>query len=878
MKIKKIFCVLLIFSIFLFTCNNALALTNDKYGTQDVVTDITDEVVKESIVTEYISLFIFAIGNVFESVTSWIFGLLTGANSFPWADEIIFNTIDLLDINFINPSAGSLFATGTSIGVGEVIRNIYFTGISIAVGFLSIVVGVMAIRMAVSTIASEKAKYKEDIVKWLTSLVLLFGMHYGISFLFYMNEQLVIVASDILSDILDDVGDKLAEVMNSTTLEQKEQRVRNFLDDAEDDATEEIAGQVINPFFLGQNLGSLLIGSSGSDISDFEYGEYESGLRTIDNQADLVIALTNYLQSHYQVTFELLRNSTVDEQLTSRIHDRTEDDGGIPIIGWLINKGSNLINTAGNAINGWLGHNDALDVLTELYEMAVVIENPQYSSEVDILDGLDINASIQSYDTYLDAMDNLGNSDEDKLKKVVLQYAYEYKIGRLGIISGTDLIANLGQYFKDQTWIGGDEDSDKWKTTSGSVTSAILYTIFVFQSIGFFISYIRRVFMVTVLSIISPFVIIYDFFMKAAIGARNSVFNTWLRELCTLIFVQTFQAFLLAIIMSVIVSLTASEYLRNDNGISAVGILAIFALLALPKIELLLKNIFGLTSGVADTSLAAGQRTSFAGGLLALGAARRLVDNPLKVLGGAKKAIGGQLRLRQAKNDKYDKEISDRNDGDEALLDGSGAPLGPRPGGGTGSGGAISRLSANIADLTRELQRQSRNSDAKDKGDKLKELQSAIDEAKKQRNEGLKTMLKGSLETVGAAHGAVAGAVIGMGRGENTLDTALKGAGVGDIIGEAVSNAITSTPKTVKDTKAGLKAEIRAHISEPSKSAYKKLEEELKRENKKNFEELDRKLYEYTKQANMNSKNIKVKTSKSAPKSKNSKFDASNME
>lgn len=849
MNVKKIFGVIILSCLLVFGLDNIFAMTNENYGSGDFVSDITDEVVKESIVTEYISQFIFAIGNIFETVVSWIFGLLTGINSFPWADEIIFNTIGLLDVNFINPASDSIFSN-TGVGIGDVVRNIYFTGLSIAVGFLGIIIGVMAIRMAISTIASEKAKYKESIIKWLTSLILLFGMHYGLSFLFYMNEQLVIVASDILDDTLDKVGERLADVMNAVSGEKKREKVVTVLNDCVEQAAAAQIGQWANPYLFGKYLGNTILGNP-----------------TATSATDTITA---YLYNKYDITYELVRNSTVRELLLDGIDDDTKK-------GWFGNALSNVW----TIVEGATGNNQAFDALCVLYQMTVAIEYPDDTSTIEWLNGLNIADSISSYDSYLTTKDSLkdrfnGETENYKLASVVLDYAYKYKNGTLGYVSGTDLIANLGQYFKDDTWASGDG----WKTTSGSVTSAILYTIFVFQSIGFFISYIRRLFMVTVLSIIAPFVIIYDFFLKAAVGSRTSVFTSWFKELFTLIFVQTFQAFLLAIIMTMIISLTVSDYLRDENGISAVGILAIFALLSLSKIELLVKNIFGLTSGVADTSLAAGQKSSFAGGLLALHAGKKLLDNPRKMLGGAKNAVLGQFRMRQAKNNKFENgDIPARLKANGDVPGELGASPGNSPRSGGSGTGAITRLSDNIAELTRELQKQSRNADTKDKGDKLKELQSAIDEAKKQRDEGLKSMLKGGLETVGAAHGALAGGVIGMARGENTLETAIQGAGVGDVIGEAVSNAITSTPSTAREVKTGIKAEIRAHVKSPYKDAYKQLEEELKKDNKKNMEELDKKIYEYVKQNNIGGKDVKVnKSSNSTPKARNINADAGNIQ
>ncbi len=153
---------------------------------------------------------VLGFGKLLQIIVALLMNLLSLSNGkdFPWADRIIFNTIPILDVNFINPAKGSFFldSSGTRTTIGEVVSNIYFTGMSIALGFLSIVVAVMAIKLAISSIAAEKAKYKEAIVTWLTALVLLFGMHFLLSFIFYLNEKLVEVASQIVVDATASTG------------------------------------------------------------------------------------------------------------------------------------------------------------------------------------------------------------------------------------------------------------------------------------------------------------------------------------------------------------------------------------------------------------------------------------------------------------------------------------------------------------------------------------------------------------------------------------------------------------------------------------------------------------------------------------------------
>lgn len=219
-NVKKIFCVITILLLLLFGCfgSSVSAEVNKKYGNTETAPTIdTSESHDNNSLLGLLATCIITIARLAEGVVTFMIRLLSQNSSatFPWADLIIFNTIPILDVNFINPSTGSLLdLTGT---IGPVIRNIYFTGLSIAIGFLGIIVGVMAIRMAMSTIAATKARYKESIVAVITTLVLLFGTHFLLSFVFYMNEKMVEVASDIVKDIttsnniqLDDGGSNLS--------------------------------------------------------------------------------------------------------------------------------------------------------------------------------------------------------------------------------------------------------------------------------------------------------------------------------------------------------------------------------------------------------------------------------------------------------------------------------------------------------------------------------------------------------------------------------------------------------------------------------------------------------------------------------------------
>ena len=72
--------------------------------------------------------------------------------------------------------------------------------------------------------------------------------------------------------------------------------------------------------------------------------------------------------------------------------------------------------------------------------------------------------------------------------------------------SNAKTVSGLGEYFRNS--VGGD-----WGTSM--FTSAVVYAIFVVQSLMFFYAYIKRLFYVVILAVISPFTVVYDFLKKA---------------------------------------------------------------------------------------------------------------------------------------------------------------------------------------------------------------------------------------------------------------------------------------------------------------------------------------------------------------------------
>lgn len=327
---------------------------------------------------------------------------------------------------------------------------------------------------------------------------------------------------------------------------------------------------------------------------------------------------------------------------------------------------------------------------------------------------------------------------------------------------------------------------------------------------------------------------------------KGDVFGSWLKELCSLIFVQTFQAFLLAVVMSIIIAALASS---ETGTIDACGLLAVFALASFSKIELLLKNIFGLTSSYGDPSLARGKQ-SFIGGMASIWGARRLLDNPRKVLGGGARALKGRVRMAKAKHDYLEaagKNLKPGANGNNVANGLAGTAMAAATIGAASSGGGkISELSRNIENLTAAVNSNTAANNANSRDDKLDKLKQAIADAKKERNEGLKSMVMGAAETVGAAHGAVVGGVLGLAGGEDLQELAnsiVRGAGAGDIVGSVATNVtVNAVPDIASTVKEAVKEGNRAITN---KEAYSRIEKELKKDEDKKFDELNKKLSMY---------------------------------
>lgn len=570
---KIIICISLV--VMLFTSfGNVFGATNPDYTPSIQVSEnALDSKIKSNILLDTLAGMINAIASLAEYLLGAVFKTLTGDNIFPWADRIIFNGIGFLDINFLNPASNSLFVSNGSTSIlGKVVYSVYSTIFSLAVLFLGVAVGIMAIRLALSSIAAEKAKYKQAIVNWVTCIVMLFLMHYILAFVFWVNEQLVQIASGILIKTIDETVTSVdfTEALNSVV--SPDERVKKFSNALGDkfstrsDVTNWVNSVTADPPLL-DITNRLLLNSSYID---------QRVVYVADNLSDSDTTI-NWWSTNVEMAFKSLKITDKSIQMLAVANKgipRLQMDGNdANSIRMQISKASDddlrkmkeqgyYECYSGDKIyfdkEKYLKSEDfEKDLAGYAYVMAnkdeaakldkFYINNPGYKintgdnpnslqiaantvwsaySPNELNDLNDIYNEYKMQSSYIQAKNDVSIREAIAKKRLEVD-GYIISAAQGGSAKTTDIIANLGQFFKQSAYTYTTEETTDstgnkketivgWRATKLSVTGALLYAIFIFQSCMYFIMYVKRLFYVMMLSMFGPIVVIYDFFMKSA--------------------------------------------------------------------------------------------------------------------------------------------------------------------------------------------------------------------------------------------------------------------------------------------------------------------------------------------------------------------------
>lgn len=108
-------------------------------------------------------------------------------------EDIIFNKIQLLDVNvFTNTPGGMAISSGSVVGIiHEGIRIWYYTFRNVGIAGMLITLLYLGIRMALSTVPEGKAKYKQMLIGWIYGFAIVFFVHYFILIVITFNESLL---------------------------------------------------------------------------------------------------------------------------------------------------------------------------------------------------------------------------------------------------------------------------------------------------------------------------------------------------------------------------------------------------------------------------------------------------------------------------------------------------------------------------------------------------------------------------------------------------------------------------------------------------------------------------------------------------------------
>ena len=108
-------------------------------------------------------------------------------------DKIIFNQVPLLDVNvFTDTAAGYTLKEDSSLQIiRESVATWYYVIRNVTIAVMLVILIYVGIRMAISSIASEKAEYQRMLVSWLVGFLIIFVIHYFLLFVLNINSTIL---------------------------------------------------------------------------------------------------------------------------------------------------------------------------------------------------------------------------------------------------------------------------------------------------------------------------------------------------------------------------------------------------------------------------------------------------------------------------------------------------------------------------------------------------------------------------------------------------------------------------------------------------------------------------------------------------------------
>ena len=117
-------------------------------------------------------------------------------------EDLFFNRIPLLDANFFSETAGGKeINEGSTIDIiRKVVKLWYISFRNVAIVVIAIVIIFAGVKMAISTVAQDKANYKNMLVNWTKAMVIVLLMHIFMYAIQYFNARMLEILQDSLEN------------------------------------------------------------------------------------------------------------------------------------------------------------------------------------------------------------------------------------------------------------------------------------------------------------------------------------------------------------------------------------------------------------------------------------------------------------------------------------------------------------------------------------------------------------------------------------------------------------------------------------------------------------------------------------------------------
>ena len=208
--LKKILCIfLLILTLFNFICiprvnadedKNKIGITKWDSGIDGLVDGVT------GILTWPIRLIAVVIGKGMELAAGGV-GKIDGnkGEAFIDLEDILFHNANdqmpILDVNFFKTPTSN---NGISATIRDSVAGWYYSIRNLAIIISLLVLVYIGIRMAMSTLAEDKATYKKMLTDWIVGFITIFLLHYIMVATVYTNEALVSALNPKSSNYMND--------------------------------------------------------------------------------------------------------------------------------------------------------------------------------------------------------------------------------------------------------------------------------------------------------------------------------------------------------------------------------------------------------------------------------------------------------------------------------------------------------------------------------------------------------------------------------------------------------------------------------------------------------------------------------------------------